>query len=300
MDRSPSPGGYSTRDVASLLGLSVAQIRSYARAGFVSPQLGPQGELLFTFQDLVLLRTAKALLAARIPRRRVRMALKNLHEQLPQGRPLTGVRISAHGHHVVARDGGDAWNPESGQTLLDFAVGELEREAAALHKRPVLVELDRTRRGRPVEASPAPAPEQASAADWYERGVELEAQAPAEAVAAYREALVHDPDLPDAHLNLGRLLHERGDLAEAELHYRLALATHPGDPLAAYNLGVVLQDQGHLTAAAAAYERALAADPALADAHFNLAGIYEALGQGAAAFGHLRTYRDLTEGKDED
>jgi len=47
MDR-PSPrGGYSTREVATLLGLSQAQIRSCARAGFVAPRLGPRGELLF-------------------------------------------------------------------------------------------------------------------------------------------------------------------------------------------------------------------------------------------------------------
>ena len=73
MDR-PSPrGGYSTREVATLLGLSEAQIRSCARAGFVAPRVGPRGELLFSFQDLVLLRTAKALLAARIPQRRIRI-----------------------------------------------------------------------------------------------------------------------------------------------------------------------------------------------------------------------------------
>src|ERR1700724_3885921 len=131
MDR-PSPrGGYSPREVATLLGLSQAQIRSCARAGFVAPQVGPRGELLFSFQDLVLLRTAKALLAARIPQRRIRIALQNLPSQLPQGQPLTAVRISAQGHHVVARDGGESWHPESGQTLLDFEVADLARGGPA-------------------------------------------------------------------------------------------------------------------------------------------------------------------------
>ena len=273
MDR-PSPrGGYSTREVATLLGLSQAQIRSCARAGFVAPRLGPRGELLFSFQDLVLLRTAKALLAARIPQRRIRIALRNLHAQLPQGQPLTAVRISAQGHHVVARDGGEAWHPESGQTLLDFDVSDLAREAAALE---------------PLRQAPE------TAADWYERGVELEAADATAAMAAYRRALAIDPDLPDAHLNLGRLLHEGGDPARAETHYRRALDIDPGDALAAYNLGVALQDRQLPHEAAAAYEEAITLDPTLADAHFNLSGIYEQLGEKAAAFRHLRTYRSLT------
>lgn len=272
MDR-PSPrGGYSTREVATLLGLSQAQIRSCARAGFVVPREGSRGELLFSFQDLVLLRTAKALLAARIPRRRIRLALEKLHAQLPQGQPLTAVRISAQGHHVVARDGGEAWHPESGQTLLDFDVADLAREAAALEPRRL-------------------APQ---AADLYERGVALEAGDPAAAATAYRQALAIDPGLADAHLNLGRLLHEGGDPASAESHYRLALAADPGDALAAYNLGVALQDQRQPRAAADAYEQAISLDPTLADAHFNLSGIYEELGEKAAAFRHLRTYRSLT------
>ena len=125
LDRPASPSGYSTKDVAALLGLSADQVRSYVRAGFLAPVQGPRGEYYFSFQDLILLRTAKGLLAARVPRRRVRLALQNLREQLPDDRPLTGVRISAQGHHVVVRDGPTVWNPESGQILLDFQVADL-------------------------------------------------------------------------------------------------------------------------------------------------------------------------------
>jgi DNA-binding transcriptional MerR regulator len=353
MDRPSLHGGYSTREVAALLGMSEAQIRSCARAGFVAPQVGPRGELLFSFQDLVLLRTARALLAARIPRRRIRIALQNLHAQLPKGQPLTAVRISAQGHHVVARDGGEAWHPESGQTLLDFEVAELAREAAALEPRrpppqaaaPAGGETQDGRPRRPTAASgmspfpwagtsggPQPPPAKssgpsgsavtsgssgstgsfvpagsadtsgsssglgsaASAADCYQLAVGLEADDPAAAAAAYRQALAIDPDLADAHLNLGRLLHEGGDPAAAEAHYREALAIDPDDALAAYNLGVALQDQQRPRDAADAYEQALGLDPTLADAHFNLSGVYEQLGEKAAAFRHLRTYRSLT------
>jgi tetratricopeptide (TPR) repeat protein len=292
MDR-PSPrGAYSTREVATLLGLSQTQIRSCTRAGFVTPQVGPRGELLFSFQDLVLLRTAKALLAARVPSRRIRIALQNLHSQLPQGQPLTAVRISAQGHHVVARDGAEAWNPESGQTLLDFEVADLARAAEALDPH----------RPHPATVAAAPAPEadppspSQTAAEWYEAGVDLESLDPDGAAAAYLQAIELDPALADAHLNLGRLLHEGGDPAAAEGHYRQALTLYPDDALAAYNLGVALQDQARPGEAAAAYELALALDPKLADAHFNLSGIFEQLGEKAAAFRHLRTYSTLTGG----
>jgi tetratricopeptide (TPR) repeat protein len=279
--RSSHSGGYSTKDVAALLGLSADQVRSYVRAGFLAPHQGPRGEYYFSFQDLVLLRTAKGLLAARVPRRRVRLALQNLREQLPGDRALTGVRISAQGHHVVVRDGGDVWNPESGQAFFDFELSELAREAATL----------------PLHTPPADPPDPPpGAVDWYERAEEAEEEAPEEAMAAYRRALEIDPRLADAHLNLGRLLHERGEPAAAEAHYRQALAVRPDDATAAFNLGVALQDLGRLEDAAAAYESALAIDRSLADAHYNLSGLYERLNQPEAAFRHLRTYRTLTQG----
>ena len=72
--------GYGAREVAKMLGLSVSQVRAYVRAGFLEPTRGPRGELQFSFQDLVLLRTAKGLVSARIAPRRVRSALRKLKE----------------------------------------------------------------------------------------------------------------------------------------------------------------------------------------------------------------------------
>ncbi|HWO88275.1 MAG TPA: helix-turn-helix domain-containing protein, partial [Gemmatimonadales bacterium] len=98
--------GYTLGDVAKLLGLTAATVRSYARAGFLAPERGERGELRFAFQDLVLLRAAKELMAARIPPARIRRSLKRLKQQLPRGRALSELRITAEGEHVVARDGG--------------------------------------------------------------------------------------------------------------------------------------------------------------------------------------------------
>src|SRR5688500_4650512 len=113
---------FSIREVSAMLGLSPAQIRAYAREGFLQPARGGRGELRFGFQDLVILRTAGELNSAHIPQRKVRRVLERLRDQLPEGRPLTGLRISADGQRVIVRDGDSVWNPESGQSLFDFSV----------------------------------------------------------------------------------------------------------------------------------------------------------------------------------
>lgn len=260
-----------------MLGLPIAEVRRLARAGFVAPMRGERKELRFSFQDLVLLRAAAGLVHARVPPARVRRALRHLRAQLPEGRPLTGVRVHADGTQVVVQDGGARWHPETGQTVLDFGVDDLARKVA-----PIVRAAARAR---------APAPLDAEA--WYRWGCDLEDAAPAEAKDAYRRALSHDPHHAGAHLNLGRLLHEGGDPRGAELHYRLALAAPEHRALAAYNLGVALEDQGLDDEALLAYARALEADRGLADAHFNASRILERIGRRADALRHLAEYRRL-------
>ena len=271
--------GYSSQDVARLLGLTVAQVRGFARDGFLAPGRGRGGALQFSFQDLVILRTAKALVAARIPTRRIRRALRRLRQQLPRGRSLAELRIVAEGDRIVVSDGDTAWNPESGQTHLDFAVSDLATRAAPVARRTAQA-------ARAVERD-------LDADDWYELGLELEAVEPGEARDAYRRALELDAHHADAHVNLGRLLHEQGMIEEAERHYRLALREDPDHATAAFDLGIALEDLGRPADAIEAYRAALATDPRLADAHYNVARLYEKLGKKAAALRHLSIYRRL-------
>jgi tetratricopeptide (TPR) repeat protein len=273
--------GYTTEEVARLLGLSPAQIRSYTRAGFLSPARGARGDLRFTFQDLVLLRAAKGLMAARIPAAQVRRSLRRLKQQLPRGRALSELRITAEGHRVVARDGAVAWNPESGQLVLDFDVARLAQRAAPLARRQAAA-------AREVE-------DDFDADDWFELGLELEVSAPEEARDAYRRALELDPHHADARVNLGRLLVESDRAEEAETHFRAVVADHPDHATAWFNLGIALEDRRRPNDAVKAYERAIAADRRLADAYFNLARLYEQAGKRAAALRNLSKYRLLTE-----
>ena len=271
--------GYATQDVAKLLGLSVSQVRAFARSGFLDPDRGPRGEHRFSFPDLVLLRAAKGLATARVPARRIRRSLLTLKRQLPAGRPLSAVRISADGDRVVVRDGATSWNPESGQIQLDFAVAELARRAAPLARQAA--------RAARAAADPLDADE------WYDLGFDLEAVDLDEARDAYRRALELDPDHGDAHVNLGRLLQEGGDAAQAVAHYLLALERNPKHATAWYDLGIALEDLRRRPDAIRAYERAIVLDPKLADAHFNLSRLYEAAGKRAAALRSLSRYRLL-------
>ena len=52
---------YSAREVADLLGVPIAEVRQWARAGILSAQPCEDGSARFSFQDLVLLKRAAAL-----------------------------------------------------------------------------------------------------------------------------------------------------------------------------------------------------------------------------------------------
>jgi len=113
---------YSMRDVQRVLRLSPDTTRNLIKAGFVRPARGARREYRFSFQDLIVLRTARALIDAKVPARRIRRSLESLRRELPESVPLSGLSISAVGDHVVVRDGDSQRQVESGQYLLGLDV----------------------------------------------------------------------------------------------------------------------------------------------------------------------------------
>jgi tetratricopeptide (TPR) repeat protein len=268
--------GYTTREVAEVLGLDASRIRTFAP--FLELERGPGREFRFSFRDIVLLRAVRDLLAAEVPPRKIRRALERLREQLPRGRPLSAVHIAADGDRVIVREEGSTWEPESQQLVLDFSVAELAARAAPFAIR-AAEELART--------------QDLGADGWFDLGYDLETVAPVEAAMAYRRALELDPAHVEANLNLGRLAHEQGDVTAAEMCYRRALAADPQCAVAHYNLGVALQDRHDLDGAIDAYRIVIRIDPNYAEAHYNLARIYEGLDRPAEALRHFAHYRRL-------
>jgi tetratricopeptide (TPR) repeat protein len=272
---------YSMRDVQRVLRLSPDMTRNLIKAGFVKPARGARREYQFSFQDLIVLRTARALIDAHIPARRIRRSLENLRRELPESVPLSGLSISAVGDHVVVRDGDAQRQVDSGQYLLGLDVS-MENGVLRVveHREP---------------APPAPAPG-ASAGDWFAQALNLESSDPQAALDAWRNAVDEDAGNTAAWTNLGRLLHEQGLTTQAAEVYRRALRQVGPDALLLFNQGVLLEDLGNPSAALAAYQSALAEDPDLADCHYNLARLYESLGDARHAIRHLGRYRRLVSG----
>jgi tetratricopeptide (TPR) repeat protein len=266
---------YGVREVQKLLRMPRSTITSLVRAGFVAPARGPRNALRFSFQDLIVLRTAQALAAAKIPRGRITRSVKELRRHLPASMPLSGLSICAVADRVVVKEGASRWQAESGQYLLGFE-GDPENGSLSVIERA------------------ASANRGADARGLLEEAMSLEETDPQRAIAAYRGAIAADPGLLDAHLNLGCLLHDAGRIEEAEGAYREALAACGPDPMLLYNLGVLLDDAGRKAEAAGSYEEALRRDGALADCHYNLALVCEELGRPRDAIRHMAEYRRLT------
>jgi len=269
---------YSVRDVQRVLRLSPSITRGLIRAGFVKPARGPRRAYRLSFQDLIVLRTARALIDARVPPKRIRRSLERLRRELPAALPLSGLAISAVGDRVVVRDGETRWQADSGQYLLGLDV-TLEDG---------VLQMVEHKAAEPVATMP---PE--ITRDWFAEGLTLENTDPEGAVAAYRQAADENPHNAAAWINLGRLLHMLGRTAEAEEVYRGALGHVGPDPLLLFNQAVLLEDVGRISAALDAYQAALAGDPDLADCHYNLARLYESLGKPQHAIRHLGEYRRL-------
>jgi tetratricopeptide (TPR) repeat protein len=264
---------YGVREVEKLLRLPRSTIRALIESGFVSPQRGPRNAWLFSFQDLIILRTAQALAAAKVPAKRITRSMRELRRHLPGTMPLSGLRICAVADRVVVREGASRWQADSGQYLLAF-------EGDPAHGSLSVIE-------------PNKMPADASAEEWFDRAVDLEERDAESAAQAYGRAIEALPDMLDAHVNLGSLLHSNGRLEQAELAYREGLQWCGEAPLLHYNLGVLLEDLGRKDEALAAYQAALTRDPRMADCHYNLALLCEQLGKGRDAIRHMAQYRRL-------
>lgn len=270
---------YGVSDVEKMLRLPRSTIRALVAAGFVAPERGPRRTWLFSFQDLIVLRTAQALAEARVPAKRITRSLKELRKQLPETMPLSGLSIGAVGEQVVVKDGSGHRQAESGQYLLAF---EGDPDAGSLSV---------------IERAPAAPLAAGEEEDWFAQAVALEVRNAEAAIQAYERAVQSEPERIDARINLGRLLHEAGRLAEAERVYRDALLACGGDPLLLYNLGVLLEDLDRKTDALAAYQSALRGNPELADCHYNLALLFEQLKRPQDAIRHMSQYRRLVSGQ---
>lgn len=269
----PSTTTYTLRRVQATLGLSRSVVAGLIAEGFVAPTRGARNEWRFTFQDLMLLRTAHALQQAKIPPRRILRSLARLKAELPAELPLTGLRITAIGADVAVRSPQGQWQAASGQLLMDFDVVAPVAGSVAILER---------------------GGDDASA--WFDRAVALERSDPPAAEAAYQKALALAPGHEAAALNLGAMFSDAGRHAELLALCDQALRHNPASALLHFNRAVALDQLERLADAMASYEHSLTLDPTLADAHYNLGRLREQLGDARGALRHFSAYRRLQRG----
>jgi tetratricopeptide (TPR) repeat protein len=302
---------FDAKDLERLFGIPASQLRSLIRAGHIHP-LKKAGRLSYSFQDLIVLRTAGSLRAAKIPAQRINRTLRRIRESLPWELPLSGLSIVAVGDRIVVREGQALRESDTGQYTLDLEFVEkggdlvvIDRRADAetrgagtpgAEKPSAATPGAATPRagtpgdGTPGAATPGPSTPGDRAEADFEKALALEETDPKAARAAYEACLAADARHLEARLNLGRLLHLDGRLREAEKVYR---AARSAEPLLSFNLAVLLEDLDRKSEAVSAYRHALALDPGFADAHFNLARLLERGGEKKDALRHLLAYRRL-------
>jgi tetratricopeptide (TPR) repeat protein len=242
---------YTAADLKRMFGLPAATLRALAQAGHISPAKSGQ-RARYSLQDLLVLRLVSALSAAKIPFGKINAALKLFRSSLP-GAGVTTLSLSR-----ATAAGEDA---AKNQNVTVFATRNPSKPARGLAQK------------------------------LFERGVALEERDWKAARQAYMESLAADAHHLESRLNLGRLLHMRGEHSAAEEIYRAGLSENA---LLSFNLALLLEDLARESEAIIAYRDALAHDPGLADAHFNLSRLHEEAGRSQDAFRHRLAFHRLT------
>jgi tetratricopeptide (TPR) repeat protein len=279
---------FSVKDVERVLRIPRSAIRSLISGGYVAPKRGRRRQFEFSFQDLIALRTARALILARVSPRRISQALRQLRKEVPAELPTANLRIGASGTELVVRDQGGPWRAPSGQLLLEFDANLSEGTVEILDRSTleVLQQENDGERALPRGADPE---------DLFEHALEMEETDIAAAIHAYQRCIDADPAHVGARINCGRLLHAADRLDDAEEIYRAALHGGCEDVNLFFNLALVLEDTGRELEAVDIYRRALALEHDFADAHFNLARLYQQLKMSRAAIRHWNFYRRLSQ-----
>jgi len=196
---------YKLGDVERLLGLPRSTLQALVRAGFVTPARGARNAQLFTFQDLIVFRTAQALAKAGVPQRGIARAMKKLH-----GRSASGQYPLEFGGAPAARTLG-ARRPAPEPMAQEDVAARINR-GLELHEAGRLEEAAEVYRAAIESGSEDPVL-------LFNLGVLLEDMGrPEDALIAYRATLKSDPRDADCHFNLA-LLYESLDQPKDALRH---------------------------------------------------------------------------------
>ena len=278
MTSSSAAGGpYTSRDIRSLYpSITENHLRYLEKWGLVRVGAA-RGDRLYSFADLLTVKHAAA--------------------ELEHGTPLRVVLRS-----LLAE--------RQGQLELDFQPGHANADTPRAKVVSLTARKERIESIAASSISPGPGascdasldayvgsdPQRALAARYFAEGSRLDdgdGRKMEDAASAYRKALVVDPDLVPAIVNLANIHYARDELIEAQALYERGISLDPECFEAHFNLGNIHHDLGRYPHALTCYRAAVALNPEYPDAHFYLAVTLEKAGQSSEAKPHWRTYQDL-------
>jgi tetratricopeptide (TPR) repeat protein len=265
LSSSGASGPYTSRDIRNLYpSITDNHLRYLEKWGLV--RIGaPRGERLYSFTDLLVVKRAAAELEAGTALRLVLRTM--LAERL-------------------------------GQLELDFRPGHAGTDTPRAKVLSLSARKERTAPSAAANINPGPHascdasleeyvgsdPQRALAARYFAEGSRLDTgdeRTMEGAASAYRKALVVDPDLVPAIVNLANIHYGRDELIEAQALYERAIALDPECFEAHFNLGNIHHDLGRYARALVCYRAAVALNPGYPDAHFYLAVTLEKNGEWA-------------------
>jgi tetratricopeptide (TPR) repeat protein len=258
---------YSTTMLADVLEVSRDRITAWVKAGLLKPNYTEHGVWHFDFKQVSAAKTLCDLARRGVTIQRIRRSLEHLRCWLPEAEePLQRL----------------ATLNDDGRLLVRLAEGDLAGLDGQLH-------FDFTEEPALPTMRITPGPR--TAAEWYEQGIDQEAQGYfADAEHAYRHALTLGG--PDARIcfSLANVLRAAGQKERALERYRQAVEIDATFADAWNNLGVLLVELEQHDEACSAFRKALEADSFDLRAHYNLADTLEEMGKAQEALVHWQAY----------
>ena len=260
---------YSTRAAARILAVSPDRIRYWVKQRLVRPAANRGRRYRFGFSDLLLMRTAKELLAGRRHLHSFRRCVEKVRELIEPSKPLTSVRIEHDDEIILVRQGDIIFEAQSGQLRLPLdgpqIVGRVEERFGPARVRARFEEARRIAENDPFRA-----------------------------LTLYSDLLGREPRNFELHTRMAALLESKSDLAGALRHLLGAAVLVPANAEVHHRLGVLYRKRDEDENALQSFLRAIECDPVSVESHRNLAELYEKLGRKREAMRHLSTLHRLS------